>query len=128
MTDDQSVIEFPTTKTISFGNGGGFSGKVHEYRLNEHGLLEKRNGNSYTAKTQIDKTLCKQIFNSIESLDLYSKRIDDPGNLYYFVSITDSDMVIPFTWGGINQEVDPALRNFYQLLWGLANRKVMATQ
>jgi len=122
------VVEFPTTKTINFGNGGGFSGKVVEYRLNENGLIEKRNGNSYSTKTQIDKDLCEQIFNSIESLDLYSKRIDDPGNMYYFVSIRDSDMIIPFTWGGINKEADPALKNYYQLLWGLANRKVTATR
>lgn len=123
-----NAVSFPTDKAISFGNGGGFSGQTTEYRLNDEGLIEKRNGDSYSVVKQIDQEVCNQIFKSFESLELSSKRIDDPGNLYYFVNYRESDMMHGFTWGGINQKVDPALKNYYQLLWNLATKKATSVK
>lgn len=115
---------------ILFGTGGGFTGKVTSYKLYESGQIKKQSGvqTAFNSHATIDERTCTQIFNSIEQLDLKSRPINDPGNLYYFIEINEKGEKTRFTWGGINEEPDAAIRGYYNLLHGLATRKQIAKE
>jgi hypothetical protein len=115
---------------ILFGTGGGFTGKVTSYKLFETGQIKKQTGinTAFNSHSTIDKKTCIQIFNSIEQLDLKSKPINDPGNLYYFIELNEKGEKTRFTWGGINKEPDSVIRAYYNLLHGLATRKQIAKE
>lgn len=128
---NQALVQDKTQmRSIEFGNGGGFAGSLTKYKLYESGLIEiqdKING-SFRSYNNIEEKVCQQIFNSIESLNLESKGIDDPGNLYYFLNVKDGENSMKFNWGGVNQKADPALKQYYKLLTSLAKKKNMATE
>ena len=115
---------------ILFGTGGGFTGKVTSYKLYESGQIKKQSGikTAFNSHTTVKVKTCEQIFKSIEQLDLKSKPINDPGNLYYFIELNEKGEKTKFTWGGINEEPDNAIRAFYNLLNGLATRKQIAKE
>lgn len=110
---------------IIFGNGGGFAGSLTQYKLFENGKIEKQDGHNvpFISHSTIDKNLCDQIFNSVSTLSLDKKQIHDPGNLYHFITVKNEDMMMNFKWGGMNDAPDPAVKNYYNLLNNIANRK-----
>ena len=115
---------------ILFGTGGGFTGKVTSYKLYESGQIKKQSGikTAFNSLTTVEEKTSKQIFKSIDQLDLKSRPINDPGNLYYFMELNEKGEKTKFIWGGIKEEPDDAIRAFYNLLNGLANRKQIAKE
>ena len=124
------VMEKSEMKSISFGSGGGFAGAFTQYKLYESGLIEKQESAKapFLTVNTVEKDVCEQLFNSVKSLDLITKKINDPGNMYYFLKVHDGQSMVDFQWGGVNEKVDPVIKNYYNLLTSLAKRKVMATE
>ena len=119
------AVEAVDMNYIEFGNGGGFAGSLTKFKLFENGRMMKQGSynSKYLSHTVVDEELCKQLFNTVKTLSLQEKQIQDPGNLYYFITIKDSDMMMNFKWGGMNETVDPSVKTFHKLLSNIANTK-----
>ena len=98
---------------ISIGNGGGFTGAVTQYYLLKDGSIHKllTPGDSTEYLGKIEKEIAQQQFASFEKFKFSDLRIDDPGNLYYFLYHNKNDNHI--VWGGNNTEVPPSLKIFH---------------
>ena len=63
----------------------------------------------------IEKKTARQLFNSLEQLELHEISLDDPGNMTYFIRFEHKGQPIELKWGG-NQPVPDQLRTYYRLL------------
>lgn len=103
---------------LSFGNGGGFSGRVLEYTLMDNGQLFKdtnKEGNVLVLN-KVDKRQAKQIFNNYTTLGLDKLTINDPGNMYYFITKKVGDQTQKIKWGGPNEPAPEVLKVFFKTL------------
>jgi len=107
---------------ISFGSGGGFSGRVNQFTLLSNGQLFK--GTNYegnvTVMDKVDSDRCAQIFSLYNTLGFADLAINDPGNMYYFIKMkeegTDEHNI---KWGGTDVEAPETLKLFYKNLMNL---------
>ena len=106
---------------ISFGTGGGFSGKVNQYTLLSNGQLFK--GTNYegnvTVMDKIDSDQCDQIFSNYSLLGLNKLKIDNPGNMYFFVKMKEGTEENKLVWGGTDVEAPDALKLYHKILMAL---------
>jgi hypothetical protein len=110
---------------VIFGSGGGFTGKVNEYTLNNNGDIFLNN----TLKNQNSKvkTLApsqtKDIFNKLKSLDLNKIQFRHPGNLYYFLKFKSNNAIYEVTWGDNKNPAPAEILDFYKFLMAIVNEK-----
>jgi hypothetical protein len=90
------------SKEIHFGHGGGFSGIVYHYVLDETGQLFKTDAFSdeSTLIKKIDTQVVKELFLSIEEDRLDQFTINQPGNTYKFIEIHQNGVVNKMVWNG----------------------------
>ncbi|MCH8905111.1 MAG: hypothetical protein IIA45_14490 [Bacteroidetes bacterium] len=86
---------------VIFGNGGGASGLVEEYKVTKDGCLFYRD-----TKAQFDKIglikrgEIRKIFRDIRTINLSTSKIIKPGNLYFFIRYSERNkLIIDITWG-----------------------------
>ena len=103
-------------KMIEFGSGGGFSGAVSSYTLLDNGTLFQNEAfqDTSTLIKKLDKNLTLQIFTNYQVLSLSDMIINDPGNLYKFVTFIDGDSKHKLVWSGKSDEKN--LNLFYNIL------------
>ena len=107
---------------IAFGNGGGFTNRVKQYRLLEDGKIveeiKMKDSIQYTLVAEIGKRKAKQCFTAINKLNLDSLKFSEPGNLYYFISVKAKDSLANnrIVWGSKDKPVAPAVQDFYKTL------------
>ena len=107
---------------IQFGSGGGFAGTYHHFYLFENGELYK---NSTTDKTyqkvkKVKKSQVTQIFNNYELLGLKNYKLNDPGNISYYIHFKNKGLDHKIQWGGNNEQVDKNVETIYNILTGLS--------
>ncbi len=108
---------------LEFGNSGGFTGAIDCYRMMENGQLFKSNdGKNFTEITSMDKKVAEQMFENFETLGFNEMRINDPGNMTFYVSLGQGKRVQTLKWGGTSQIPDPNLKRFYTNLFKLASQ------
>ena len=110
-------------RSISFGNGGGFTGRVVEYTLMDNGQIFKganREGNVTMIKT-IPKDRTEQIFSSYDLLGFGEQTVDGPGNMYYYVEMTDQNNRHKLIWGDYDAGESKTLRTYYRNLMSLVS-------
>ncbi len=108
---------------LGFGNGGGFTGAMDYYKLLENGqLFRSTDGENYNEVQSFDKDTAVQMFSNFETLGLNNMRINDPGNMTFFVSMGQGDRVQKLSWGGGMQTPDAGLRQYYTTLIKLAGQ------
>ncbi len=101
---------------IEFGSAGGFAGTVNSYSLLENGKLYKNNAftDSSTFLIDVDIDLVQQIFSNYDVLNLSSIDINEPGNLYKFVTYKSEGQEHKMVWTGKSE--DKNLNLFYGIL------------
>lgn len=111
----KKIANYPKN-IIYFGNGGGFSGLETTYGLMESGdLYKKKNlGDEYTFLTRLKSDDVKQIFLNFEFLGLATMQLNEPGNTYSFIEISNSEKKHKLTWSG--QAAPGNLKLFYSIL------------
>ncbi|RMG86089.1 MAG: hypothetical protein D6714_04770 [Bacteroidetes bacterium] len=115
---------FPERQII-FGEGGGFSGVVTEYILLENGQLFKHSSlkpGEYEPLKRLKKKATKAIFDRLAELRLHKFDIDHPGNLYYFIRITDPEIDHTITWGAADYVLREEIMDFYKSLRNLLRK------
>lgn len=98
--------------TITFGNGGGFTGEVNTYVLSETGKLSK-DGNEL--KTLSSEALLA-IFTEAGNID--AAAVSDPGNMYFFLHITKEGTEIRYVWNN-KTNIDPKVKALHSRLSAL---------
>ena len=105
-----------TGSAITFGSGGGFSGRVNQFTLLSNGQLFK--GTNYegnvTVMDKVESGRCDQIFSNYDFLRFDDMDINDPGNVYFFVKMKhEDDSEHNLKWGGTDAEAPQSLQLFY---------------
>jgi hypothetical protein len=103
---------------IVFGAGGGFGGTVSEFCLLEDGqLYEKATKTEYRRLKKIDKKITKAHFAQLDSLALQRVLFNQPGDIYYYVTVRrekmDEHQVL---WGKKDKPIRGDIQRFYDAL------------
>jgi uncharacterized protein (DUF2164 family) len=110
---------------ISYGQGGGISGEVKGFEINNgselysvtkkvNGEAEKKLIRSLTQKEQ--RTISKKI-KSAQALDYIYKELD---NYYYYLEVQKAPLKNYITWGG-NKSPSKSIRELYDYLYFISN-------
>ena len=101
---------------IEFGSAGGFAGAVNSYTLLENGKLYKNNvfKDTSTFLMDVNLNLVQQIFTNYDVLNLSSIDVNEPGNLYKFVTYKSDGQEHKMVWSGKSE--DKNLNLFYGIL------------
>lgn len=106
-------------KQLFFGSGGGFTGKVQEYKLLENGQF------FYINELQQDtielkgmkKKEAKVFFEKVEGLEDRLKGFRQPDNLYYYIGIVEAqEEKFRSVWGSSQIEPPDKLVGLYREL------------
>lgn len=113
---------------ISFGSGGGFAGKYESFQILKNGQMYTSNLNSETASqmSRLDDQMVEQLFLNCVNLKIPEMQLDDPGNMYKFISYKENGNVHKVTWGGKNVDVPKELKTFYKILKQLSKKQQVA--
>lgn len=98
---------------ISFGNGGGFTGKVKTHKLTADTKLFEENKKS----TNIDYAQTLKIFKEAGLLKDYS--FNKPSNVYSFIQIKTKDKTNRIVWRSGSQKVDKKATELHKKLTNL---------
>ena len=109
----------PTTAPgpqIRFGSGGGITGAVTTYYLLENGRLYQHTSSPDTMvfiqRLSADKR--RAYFERIEALNLPTKAVMQPGDLYRFLEYRTNTDSTRATWGAPGVKVSEDMRRLYQ--------------
>jgi hypothetical protein len=120
-----TMEKIPTTH-ITFGSGGGFTNLVTEYILLEDGKIVKKakEAERYDIITRISKDKATQCYSGAKVLHLDSLQFNEPGNMYYFVTIKKEDNTENrIVWGSTDTPAPIGVKNFHKLLLSLIPKK-----
>ena len=89
-------------KEIHFGNGGGFSGMVYHYVLDESGNVYQFNtfSEEKTPLRKIEVEVVDSLWETIDNEKLDEININKPGNMYKFVTFERNGEIHKLVWNG----------------------------
>jgi hypothetical protein len=104
---------------IKFGQGGGFTGLKTEYAILENGDCFKKSAGKDTFKyyVRFDKTYVDQMLYNFDFLGLREIEMHAPGDLYFFIELTEGDNMKKLVWGKSDVETSESLKSFYRILY-----------
>lgn len=87
-------------RQLILANGGGFTGQIIEYILLENGAVFRKNSmdNSIERITTLERADTKQIFHNYELMQLAEMRLDEPGNMYFYIKRIEEGKVNQVKW------------------------------
>jgi hypothetical protein len=103
-------------KYLAIGSGGGVTGSATVYKILPGGKVYKGNGLGeikYTECSKIKKSRAKKIFSQASQLVKATEEFNHPGNMYYFVTLSEGDKPQRITWGETGHPVNEGLKNLY---------------
>ena len=115
---------------LTFGTEGGFAGTTSEYYIFENGQFfnfESRQGVAHELG-KIEKSVVNQIFDNYTKLGISEMKINDPGNLSYYIKMKSEDGEKIAKWGGMNDETPPILKTYFKNLGQIAKKYKTVTQ
>jgi len=115
---------------LSFGSGGGFSGKYVSHSILPSGevFVSKDGSKSFNPTRGIDKNVALQMIQNFESLGFTEMKHDDPGNMTYFVKYENKGKSYHLKWGGEQIPAPKKLKSYYRTLSMLVKDSQAATK
>lgn len=110
-----SCKSVPENQQITVASGGGFTGVWHEYTLKPDGqiLHKASNVDSVEVVKTLSKSKTKKFFKEIETLKLDEKKMDEPGNMSYYVQFSEHKKFShKVQWGDKTMPAD-SVKTFY---------------
>ncbi len=106
---------------ITFGSGGGFTGAVNKFTILENGQVFKNKKHQKTLEEQnrFKKKEVAPYFEKCKTLMKSYDFMDEPGNLYYFISLKNGEDVSRIVWSEEKQQASPEVLAFFQQLQNL---------
>jgi hypothetical protein len=120
-----AMEKMPATQII-FGSGGGFTAQAKEYCLLENGkIVEKaKDGQEFDVLTTIDRDKATQCFSVSKTFKLDEMQFNEPGNMYYFVTIkSKSKAENKIVWGDKSKPVSSEVSTLYKMLMSFLPKK-----
>ena len=111
-----SITVVAQEKFITVGSGGGFAGTATVYKITTDGKVFKGNGIAdikFTECGKIKKTKAKEFVSQV-SQQVNAKTFSHPGNLFYFISFTESNNERTITWGDADHPVQADVKKIYE--------------
>lgn len=105
------AVKETSINQIKFGSGGGVTGEVNGYTLNEEGKILNEN-QSQVAK--VKKAKLVELFR--EGKSLLSYELNSPQNMYYFIEIYGLNDTNRLIWGLESRSVDERVKTLYKKL------------
>lgn len=99
---------------VSFGNYGGFSNISTTYILSGNGQLNKVDGDQSQILKHIKDKEIQKIKNQLQSIEFEKIRINELGNLTYFIKVKTSGYENTARWNDETQNIE--LKNTYKML------------
>ncbi len=96
---------------IVFGWGGGFTGMVEEYHLAKDGTLKLGD----EIKKKLDNKQMKVINAAFKKVNFTKTKLNDPGNLYFFLAAKSKDNEQRLIWNEQTQ-LPPEVKTAYDEL------------
>lgn len=84
---------------LTFGSGGGFSGKVIKYYLTEDGYLYMQDGDQNVMVGKAPKTMTEQVMGNYDKLGFDKMDLNEPGNKYLFIERKKDGQTTMIKWG-----------------------------
>ncbi len=120
------TMEKIPTPQISFGSGGGFTNLITEYILLEDGKIVKKSkeGERYDIIARIGKDKAAQCYIGAKVLKLDTLQFNEPGNMYYFVTLKKDDKTENrIVWGSVDKPISDEVKSFHKLLLSFLSKK-----
>lgn len=104
---------------IKFGHGGGFAGKETTFTLTKKGkLLKQDNIAAPSAEiSKMKKSKAKKFLKEITSLNFKNIQLNEPGNMYHFITLVENGKEYKSVWG--SKSNNEKLDAFYEKLVAL---------
>jgi hypothetical protein len=102
---------------ITAGNGGGFSGIINVYKLSPTGKVWRGKGTAdikYTECSKIKKKKAKAFVARASKEINATGDSKHPGNMYYFLSVSENGEDTKITWGDPAQPAPESVKKLYQ--------------
>jgi hypothetical protein len=112
-----AVSSFAQESFITAGSGGGFSGIANVYKISSDGKVWKGKGTASIQYTECSKIKKKKAQVFIEGVSQEVKALGElkhPGNMYYFLSVSENGNEKRVTWGDPQQPVPESINKTYQ--------------
>ncbi len=108
---------------LMFGKGGGMTNQVDTYYILADGHVYRHNSLSkeYQRLGRLKRSARSACFDRAQVLPASSFGCNDPGNIYYFLTIHTQDTVKSCTWGSTDFTPPEAITSFYEYTQQLAN-------
>lgn len=111
-------------KVLTFGTGGGFTGRLNQYSILENGqLFNVSNDSAYLNLGSLDKVVVSQIFLNYTNFKFNTLKLDDPGNRYFFILDNFGTEKHKLIWGR-NELQFQTLDVFYKNAMGLITKHI----
>ena len=112
-------------EVISFGRGGGFTGKVSAYHLVDKGYLYQTDimMDSFVLQKKLKPKQVKQLLRNYKHFEFDTLNINAPGNNYYYISYYKKGVEHKIQWGERTQVIPSNLRSYFDLLFRLTQQE-----
>jgi len=114
----QKMLDQYSGTSIVFGDGGGFTGLVNEYKLTTDGriiLLKNMTGDTVTVAT-LNKKATANIYSKLKESGIDTLSFNHPGNKYYFIGKEKNNKTAKIVWGNRDYAVPQPVEDLYTLL------------
>jgi len=102
---------------ITFGSGGGITGKYIEYTLNPNGkLLKNVFDNKPTLLKQLDKKQCQALFEKAAALKLENIDLNVPANMNKYIIVKTAAGTHKINWGGSKSPAEDIVKFYDELM------------
>ena len=100
---------------ITVGSGGGFTGVTKEYTIQKDGSVFFLQGPKKEAEGfgKISKKHLHEITKKSEQADFQSLELNEPGNIYYYIEITEKGKNHRVSWSSQNSENGKKMQELY---------------
>jgi hypothetical protein len=99
---------------IRFGNYGGFTNMSTEYVITGDGQLSKVDSEGTKSIKHLPKKVVRKIGENLKSIEFEKLRINDLGNVTYFIKVKTSEYENTVRWNDETQNTE--LLNTYKML------------
>ncbi len=102
---------------LTLGKGGGMTNQVDTYYVLADGHVYRHDNltKAYQPLGRLDRSTRTHSFKEAQALASTSFGCQEPGNLYYFLTIHTQDTVRSCTWGSSGFTPPEAITAFYQI-------------
>lgn len=110
--------KLPTTQIV-FGNGGGFTGAIHEYALLDDGRVVELHKDSsvHQIVKKIGKKKAADFYAEVDSMRLHTWLYNVPGNVYHYIILKKEgkkDNKIVWDGGGTDKNAPKNIEEYYK--------------